>query len=299
MSSISKVHRVANSRAQALADERRCEAGGIAEKENVVATPAVGYLGAERVFGDADKLQPFWRNPVHPWPNQGIQRRNCAEVVGGFVRQKPELPPVSARPDPHEGPRSMRIACMSFPCRRFQVRARNSLSSSDSVSGGVPRALLPLMQSRRPDATILRQDCRARSRHQGIAAQPLLPRLSGQASCKRHYVDGWYATTLRAWHIPLIALGSGMRSRWLTKSLNALSRHEKLFPASKTVTVVPAGEEPGEEDSRDDQDDQYDTGDKACPACKPVDRVQPLPSRRIGRIGLRGRSCRFVSGLRR
>ena len=30
-----------------------------------------------------------------------------------------------------------------------------------TLSGGVPRTLQPLMQSRRPDATILRQDCRA------------------------------------------------------------------------------------------------------------------------------------------
>jgi hypothetical protein len=84
-------------------------------------------------------------------------------------------------------------------------------------------------------------------------------------------------------------------ARWLTKSLNALlaprgrglfSRHEKIFPV--TATVVTAGEEPGSEEHREGQYDEYDNGDKACPD-------PPVCS--LGRIGRRGRSCRFVSRL--
>ena len=89
-------------------------------------------------------------------------------------------------------------------------------------------------------------------------------------------------------------------ARRLTKTLNAsvFSRHEKVFRCCNkvNVNVVPLDEEPGEEDHRDDRDHQYDTGDEACcPRCKMADRVPP--SRRIGRVGLRGGSCRFVSGL--
>jgi hypothetical protein len=116
------------------------------------------------------------------------------------------------------------------------------------------------------------------------AAQPLLPRLSGEASCKQHYVDGWYATLLTASHPTLIAVLPG-HARWLTKSLNALaaprglfSRHEIIFPVI-TATVVPVGEEPGDEEQREDQYDEYDNGDKACPD-------PPVCS--LGRIGRRG-----------
>jgi hypothetical protein len=127
---------------------------------------------------------------------------------------------------------------------------------------------------------------------QQLAAQPLLPRLSGEASWKQRYVDGWYATPLRACHPMLIAVLPG-HARWLTKSLNALvaprglfSRHEKIFPV--TATVVTAGEEPGGEEHCEGQYDEYDNGDKACP---------DPPVCRLGRSGLRGRSCRFVWGL--
>jgi hypothetical protein len=132
----------------------------------------------------------------------------------------------------------------------------------------------------------------SRGRARVVLAQPLLPRLSGEASCKQHYVDGWYATRLRAIHPMLIAVLPG-HARWLTKSLNALvarrglfSRHEKIFPV--TATVVTAGEEPGGEEHREGQYDEYDNGDEACPD-------PPVCS--LGRIGRRGRSCRFVWGL--
>ena len=105
----------------------------------------------------------------------------------------------------------------------------------------------------------------------------------------------------RAWHILPIAVLPG-HARGLTKSLNARAafsrqRHSVIIVA-RTATVEPAGVEPGEEDGRDNQEDQDDAGDNACPDRKPVDRVWPLPSRRIGRIGVRGKSCRLVSGGR-
>jgi hypothetical protein len=113
-----------------------------------------------------------------------------------------------------------------------------------------------------------------------------------------------YATSLRAsgaWHIPPIAMLPG-HTRRLTKSINARAgfsrQRHSVISAARNAKVVPGGEEPGEEDHRHDQDDQHDTGDKTCPGWKLLDHVWPLPSRRIGRIGLRGQSCRFVSGLR-
>jgi hypothetical protein len=96
----------------------------------------------------------------------------------------------------------------------------------------------------------------------------------------------------------LIAVLPGHAS-WLTKSPNALmaprglfsrglfSRHEIILVVM-AATVVTAGEEPGAEEHRKGQYDQYDNGDKACP---------DPPVCGLGRIGRRGRSCRFVSGL--
>jgi hypothetical protein len=92
----------------------------------------------------------------------------------------------------------------------------------------------------------------------------------------------------------LSALGSAVRSRRLTLHLNALvapgglfSRHEIILLVM-TATVVTAGEEPGAEEHREGQYDEYDDGDKACP---------DPPVCGLGRIGRRGRSCRFVWGL--
>lgn len=45
------------------------------------------------------------------------------------------------------------------------------------------------------------------------------------------------------------------------------------FHGSKNVTVVPLGEEPGEEDDRDDRGEQYDTRDDACPGRKMFERL--------------------------
>jgi len=89
---------------------------------------------------------------------------------------------------------------------------------------------------------------------------------------------------LRAWHRPVIAVLPAP-AHWMTFRLNA-TWHD-IFPVMM-VTVVLAGEEPGEEEHREDQYDEYDNGDKACPD-------PPVCS--LGRIGLRGRSYRFVSGL--
>jgi hypothetical protein len=104
---------------------------------------------------------------------------------------------------------------------------------------------------------------------------------------------------LTAWHrLPIALLPA--RTPWVTRIHRARGfyRHHNIFPFSRIVTIEPAA---GVEDRRKDQDDQDaqdDTGGKACPGRKLVDRVRPLPSRRIGRIGLRGRRCRFVLGLR-
>src|ERR1700744_3944870 len=91
----------------------------------------------------------------------------------------------------------------------------------------------------------------------------------------------------------LIAVLPG-HARWLTKSPNALVAPRGLFPRHEiillvmTATVVTAGEEPGAEEHREGQYYEYDDGDKACP---------DPPVCGLGRIGRRGRSCRFVSGL--
>ena len=82
----------------------------------------------------------------------------------------------------------------------------------------------------------------------------------------------------------LIALGTAVRSGWLTNILNASARRHDEIPA-KTGTVVRADDVAGVEDSREYQDHQYDTKGKPYPSCNLVDLVVPLW---LSRIILRG-----------
>lgn len=80
-----EVGRVAQSGAHALADERRCEVGGIAEQEDPARAPAVGELRAEGVIGDPDQFEFLDRNGAGPRADQSVQSIDVAVVVRGFL----------------------------------------------------------------------------------------------------------------------------------------------------------------------------------------------------------------------
>ena len=128
-----EVRRVAQARAHALADERRCQVRGVAEDEHVATAPAVRHLRAERVLGDAHELQLFWRNAFHPRPDQRVERRHGAVVVGRLVRQESELPPVAGIADPHVGGRSMRVADLVDALPLVQLRGRRHIDHQPTL----------------------------------------------------------------------------------------------------------------------------------------------------------------------
>jgi hypothetical protein len=80
-----QIHRIPKTCSHALADERRCEMGGVAEKENVPIPPPVGDLRPKRVLGYPHQLEVLIVDVVDPWRNQGSKRSKRAVVVGSLV----------------------------------------------------------------------------------------------------------------------------------------------------------------------------------------------------------------------
>ena len=89
--------------AHALADERRGQVGGVAEEEHAPAAPAVGHLRAEHVVGDPDEAQLLARRTPRPRRDEPMDVAHRFEVAEALTIEEPELPPVPALSDPHEG----------------------------------------------------------------------------------------------------------------------------------------------------------------------------------------------------
>ena len=94
---------VAQPGAQALADERRGEVGGVAEEEGPPGLEPGGQPGAEGVAGAADDLQPGQVVLPGPGPQQPAEglRGDQAGLVLAVVQL--ELPAVAVAGDVHEG----------------------------------------------------------------------------------------------------------------------------------------------------------------------------------------------------
>ena len=83
---------------------------GVPEDEDVAATPPVGELRAERVFGDAKQRQFAVRDVGRPGRDEWPQRGQSAEIIGAFARQQLKLPTIAGFADAHVGARANRIA---------------------------------------------------------------------------------------------------------------------------------------------------------------------------------------------
>ncbi len=83
--------------------------GGIAEKEDIAAAPALRDLGPEGVLGDANEFELIVTDLAGPRRDERPQRAHRPEVVGRLAGEQPKLPAIAHIADLHEGPRSMGI----------------------------------------------------------------------------------------------------------------------------------------------------------------------------------------------
>ena len=97
-----QVGRVADAGAHALSDERRGQVGRVAEQEQPPVAPAVGDGTPEGVGGLPQEGQLVHIHPGQPRPDQ-LEDLGVVEVLGSLAGAQPELPPVAAGHDRHEG----------------------------------------------------------------------------------------------------------------------------------------------------------------------------------------------------